>query len=210
MELNSDLEVKVFLMYITDYPDIIHPQTNESIPHVPRLDSFEDYKSGRFPFLFIGYTYGVKSLEHAIYDRRGIYKKYNDVTQKTRYYHDYMELFKLENKDETFKTKIILLKKSTSKDLEGVLKEFIIKYRMIYAEKCLIGDYHSYFTDKKEKPIEEVLTLAERRKISRRKYEDSIREELREKSKKYYAENKERLREKRLATGAANNNKNNN
>ena len=67
-------------------------------------------------------------------------------------------------------------------------------------------DYHSYFIDKKEKPIEEVLSSAERRKISRRKYEDSIREELREKSKKYYAENKERLREKRLAKAAAINN----
>jgi hypothetical protein len=203
MELNSDLEVKVFLMYITNYPDIVNPQTNERIPHVPRLDSYEDNRSGRFPLLFVGYTYGGKDLENAIYDRRGIYKKYNDFTQKTRYYHDYMELFKLENKDPSYKIKIILLKKSTSRDLEGVLKEFIIKYRMIYGDKCLVGDYHSYFIDKKEKPIEEVLSSAERRRISRRKYEDSIREELREKSKLYYAENKERLREKRIAKAAA-------
>jgi hypothetical protein len=74
---------------------------------------------------------------------------------------------------------------------------------MIYGDKCLVGDYHSYFIDKKEKPIEEVLSSAERRRISRRKYEDSIREELREKSKLYYAENKERLREKRIAKAAA-------
>ena len=45
--------------------------------------------------------------------------------------------------------------------------------------------------------VPKTLTSAEKRKISRKRYEDSVREKLREKSRNYYAENKKELSEKR-------------
>jgi hypothetical protein len=42
-----------------------------------------------------------------------------------------------------------------------------------------------------------VLTSAEKRKISRKRYEDSVRDSLREKSRNYYSLNKKELSEKR-------------
>jgi hypothetical protein len=45
--------------------------------------------------------------------------------------------------------------------------------------------------------VPKVMTSEEKRKISRKRYEDKVRDTLREKSKNYYATHKEELAEKR-------------
>jgi hypothetical protein len=50
---------------------------------------------------------------------------------------------------------------------------------------------------KKVVEVPVVLTSAEKRKISRKRYEDSVRDSLREKSRNYYSLNKKELSEKR-------------
>jgi hypothetical protein len=97
-------------------------------------------------------------------------------------------------------------------NLRDALDLMIIKHKLLYGdtvanrlEKSIIERLILKVPPEKKpapKP-EPVLTSAEKRKLSRKKYEDSIREKLRQKSKDYYAANKEALREKRLAKEAA-------
>jgi len=86
---------------------------------------------------------------------------------------------------------------------EKELMDVVTKYRVIYGNKVLLStEYKNYYCPPPPEPVappEPKLSSEERRKQSRKKYEDSIRDKLREKSRKYYALNKERLREKRLA-----------
>ena len=186
------------MMFLSNYP------RDGDFIRYPRINSYEDAKSVRFPMLWISYSDASGGdYNRIMYDRRSVWRKY-ESGEDYRYYRDFMELFKKE--DDVFKVKLAIIKKVENVNILQELKEVVSKYRILYGDKCLMGDHEVFFRDSPEEEIIEVkesikngLTIEERRKISRKKYEDTIREKLREKSKKYYAENKEMLKEKRLA-----------
>jgi hypothetical protein len=197
----------IFIMFLSNYP------RDGDFIRYPRINSFEDAKSVRFPMLWISYSDASGGdYNRIMYDRRSVWRKYENG-EDYRYYRDFMELFKKE--DEVYKVRIAIIKKveNVKEVILHELKEVVSKYRILYGDKCLMDDHEVLFKDSPEEEEIEVketmkngLTVEERRKISRKKYEDTIREKLREKSKKYYAENKEILKEKRLAKIAAQNN----
>jgi hypothetical protein len=165
--------------------------------------------------IVFGYT-TLNLLNRALVDRRSVYTKFKN---QKRYYKDYMEVFKYtdpgDNKHYNPKLEVyikLMEKVIGEENLRDALDLMIIKHKLLYGdtvanrlEKSIIERLILKVPPEKKpapKP-EPVLTSAEKRKLSRKKYEDSIREKLRQKSKDYYAANKEALREKRLAKEAA-------
>ena len=162
-------------------------------------------ESGKFPCVVFGYT-TVDQLNLVMKDRKGLYVQFK---KHNRYYKEYMEVFKYMDKNvstnEFLTTEILLLSSyEDKKEMLDSLYSYVIKYKLCYSEKCLAREYALEmeklnidvgFSKVVKVPV--VLTSAEKRKISRKRYEDSVREKLREKSRNYYAENKEELSEKR-------------
>ena len=162
-------------------------------------------ESGKFPCVVFGYT-TVDQLNLVMKDRKGLYVQFK---KHNRYYKEYMEVFKYMDKNvstnEFLTTEILLLSSyEDKKEMLDSLYSYVIKYKLCYSEKCLAREYALEmeklnidvgFSKVVKVPV--VLTSAEKRKISRKRYEDSVREKLREKSRNYYAENKDSLSEKR-------------
>jgi hypothetical protein len=161
-------------------------------------------ESGKFPCVVFGYT-TVDQLNLVMKDRKGLYVQFK---KHNRYYKEYMEVFKYMDKhssNEFLTTEILLL--SSYEDKKAMLDSlysYVIKYKFCYSEKCLAREYALEmeklnisvgFSKVVEVPV--VLTSAEKRKISRKRYEDSVRQKLREKSRNYYSLNKKELSEKR-------------
>jgi hypothetical protein len=165
--------------------------------------------------IVFGYT-SLNSMSRVVLDRRSMYVKFKN---QRRYYKDYMEVFKYTDPGDTLhynprlNVYIKLMEKVTDeKKLNDTMNLMIIKYKLRYGD-AVVNNVNNSIIDRvilkepvilvpKPEPAPE-LTSAEKRKLSRKKYEDSIREKLRQKSKDYYAANKEILREKRLAKEAA-------
>jgi hypothetical protein len=173
-----------------------------------------DYLENSLCIVF-GYT-TLNSMQRVLVDRRSVYTKFKN---QKRYYKDYMEVYRYtdpgdnKNYNPRLNVFIKLMDKVTGeKSVNESMNLMIIKHKLLYGDvvankvsKSIVE--RLIFKDPPEqepapKP-EPVLTSAEKRKLSRKKYEDSIREKLRQKSKDYYAANKEALREKRLAKEAA-------
>jgi len=189
-----DLEYKIYMMYV-------------SVEE-------HDYLENSLCIVF-GYT-TLNSMQRVLVDRRSVYTKFKN---QKRYYKDYMEVYRYtdpgdnKNYNPRLNVFIKLMDKVTGeKSVNESMNLMIIKHKLLYGDvvankvsKSIVE--RLIFKDPPEqepapKP-EPVLTSAEKRKLSRKKYEDSIREKLRQKSKDYYAANKEALREKRLAKEAA-------
>jgi hypothetical protein len=193
-----NLEYKIYMMHVND--------------------SANDYLENSMCIVF-GYT-TLNSMQRVLVDRRSVYTKFKN---QKRYYKDYMEVYRYtdpgdnKNYNPRLNVFIKLMDKVTGeKSVNESMNLMIIKHKLLYGdvvinrvdksiiERVLLKDP----LEQKAGPVlvpeqEQVLTSAEKRKLSRKKYEDSIREKLRQKSKDYYAANKEILREKRLAKEAA-------
>ena len=162
-------------------------------------------ESGKFPCVVFGYT-TVDQLNLVMKDRKGLYVQFK---KHNRYYKEYMEVFKYMDKNvstnEFLTTEILLLSSyEDKKEMLDSLYSYVIKYKLCYSEKCLAREYALEMEKlnidvgfSKVVVVPKTLTSAEKRKISRKRYEDSVREKLREKSRNYYAENKKELSEKR-------------
>ena len=161
-------------------------------------------ESGKFPCVVFGYT-TVDQLNLVMKDRKGLYVQFK---KHNRYYKEYMEVFKYMDKhssNEFLTTEILLLGSyEDKKEMLDSLYSYVIKYKLCYSEKCLAREYALEMEKlnievgfSKVVVVPVVLTSAEKRKISRKRYEDSVRQKLREKSRNYYAENKKELSEKR-------------
>ena len=161
-------------------------------------------ESGKFPVVVFGYT-TVDQLNLVMKDRKGLYVQFK---KHNRYYKEYMEVFKYMDKhssNEFLTTEILLL--SSYEDKKAMLDSlysYVIKYKFCYSEKCLAREYALEMEKlnievgfSKVVEVPKTLTSEEKRKISRKRYEDSVREKLREKSRNYYSLNKEELSEKR-------------
>jgi len=183
---------RVFVMYVVESGN-----TNKS--EYPEL-KLEVADSGKYPCLVLGYT-GVESVDTVIKDRRSIYNKFK---HHNRYYKEYMEVFRYCERSTTGVVGIHELATADNKvALMDILYSFVVKYRFFYSDKCRVREHMlkiellNINITFGEIPVPKTLTSAEKRKISRKRYEDSVREKLREKSKNYYAEHKEELSEKR-------------
>ena len=161
-------------------------------------------ESGKFPCVVFGYT-TVDQLNLVMKDRKGLYVQFK---KHNRYYKEYMEVFKYMDKhssNESLTTEILLLSSyEDKKEMLDSLYSYVIKYKLCYSEKCLAREYALEMEKlnidvgfSKVVVVPKTLTSAEKRKISRKRYEDSVRQKLREKSRNYYAENKKELSEKR-------------
>ena len=162
-------------------------------------------ESGKFPCVVFGYT-TVDQLNLVMKDRKGLYVQFK---KHNRYYKEYMEVFKYMDKNvstnEFLTTEILLLSSyEDKKEMLDSLYSYVIKYKLCYSEKCLAREYALEMEKlnidvgfSKVVVVPKTLTSAEKRKISRKRYEDSVRDSLREKSRNYYAENKKELSEKR-------------
>ena len=162
-------------------------------------------ESGKFPCVVFGYT-TVDEMNLVMKDRKGLYVQFK---KHNRYYKEYMEVFKYMDKNvstnEFLTTEIIQLGSYEDKKVMlDSLYSYVIKYKLCYSDKCLAREYaleiellNIEVGFSKVVEVPKVLTSAEKRKISRKRYEDSVRDKLREKSKNYYAEHKEELSEKR-------------
>ena len=161
-------------------------------------------ESGKFPCVVFGYT-TVDQLNLVMKDRKGLYVQFK---KHNRYYKEYMEVFKYMEKhssNEFLTTEIIQLGSYEDKKVMlDSLYSYVIKYKLCYSDKCVAREYALEMEMlnidvgfSKVVVVPKVLTSAEKRKISRKRYEDSVRDKLREKSKNYYAEHKEELSEKR-------------
>jgi hypothetical protein len=163
----------------------------------------------KYPCIVFGYT-TVEELSTVISDRRGVYNKFKS---HTRYYKEYMEVYKYvdnSEKPENLTIEILLLGENNDKNvMMETLHSNIIKYRLFYGDLVYAKDYILIMSKmklniglEKEIIVQKVLTPGEKRKISRKRYEDSVRDKLREKSKAYYALHKEELAEKRRQKNA--------
>jgi len=184
---------RVFVMYVVESGN-----TNKS--EYPEL-KLEVAESGKYPCLVLGYT-GVESVGTVIKDRRSIYNKFK---HHNRYYKEYMEVFRYCERSTTGVVDIHELATADNKaSMMDSLFEYVIKYKFFYGDRCSAREYILKIESMnisvgvhKVVEVPKVLTSAEKRKISRKRYEDSVREKLREKSRNYYAENKDSLSEKR-------------
>jgi len=192
---------RVFVMYVVD---------NGVAGGVQPLSGGEEYPvlkaavadSGKYPCLVLGWTM-VDDVQTVIKDRRSIYNKFKN---HNRYYKEYMEVFRYSEKHSSgLEIKIHELGRADKKEaMMDLLLEYVIKYKLFYGDRCNAREYilkiellNMEVGFSKVVEVPKVLTSAEKRKISRKRYEESIREKLREKSKNYYAEHKEELAEKR-------------
>ena len=184
---------RVFVMYVVD-------SGVDSESEYPEL-KIEVAESGKYPCLVLGYT-TVSSVDTVIKDRRSIYNKFK---HHNRYYKEYMDVFKYCESNETGVVDIHELATTDNKaSMMDLLFEYVIKYKFFYGDRCSAREYILKIESMnisvgvhKVVEVPKVLTSAEKRKISRKRYEDSVREKLREKSRNYYAENKDSLSEKR-------------
>ena len=213
---------KICGMVLSNYPD------DDGFVRYPRDNTFKDAESDRFKMLWIFRTAATGDMEGVLKIKRNSWLKY-ERGEPGRYYQEYMKLFITEKelsnnnsrvgKNDEYRVRTFLIKdipfrvedtnipfrnEMTNKcENEKELMEVVTKYRVIYGDKLILSkEYEDYYCPPPPEPVappEPKLSSEERRKQSRKKYEDSIRESLREKSRKYYALNKERLREKRLA-----------
>jgi hypothetical protein len=191
------------MMYVRD-----NSVTNVKDEGVPKLE-VAVAESMKYPCIVFGYT-TVEELSTVISDRRGVYNKFKS---HTRYYKEYMEVYKYvdnSEKPENLTIEILLLGENNDKNvMMETLHSNIIKYRLFYGDLVYAKDYILIMSKmklniglEKEIIVQKVLTPGEKRKISRKRYEDSVRDKLREKSKAYYALHKEELAEKRRQKNA--------
>ena len=213
---------KICGLVLSNYPD------DDGFVRYPRDNTFNDADSDKFKMLWIFRTAAAGDTEGILKIKRNSWLKY-ERGEPGRYYQDYMKLFITEKelsnnnsrvgKNDEYRVRIFLIKDipfrnedtnipfrnemTNTCESEKELMDVVTKYRVIYGNKVLLStEYKNYYCPPPPEPVappEPKLSSEERRKQSRKKYEDSIRESLREKSRKYYALNKERLREKRLA-----------
>ena len=204
---------KICGMVLSNYPD------DDGFVRYPRDNTFNDEDSDKFKMLWIFRTSSEGDMEGVLKIKRNSWLKY-ERGEPGRYYQDYMKLFSTEKelsnnisrvgKSDEYRVRIFLIKNipfrnemTNTCENEKELMDVVTKYRVIYGKKVLLStEYKNYYCPPpppEPVPPEPKLTREERRKQSRKKYEDSIRESLREKCRKYYSLNKERLREKRLA-----------
>ena len=184
---------RVFVMYVVD-------SGVDSKSEYPEL-KLEVAESGKYPVVVLGYT-GVESVHTVIKDRRSIYNKFK---HHNRYYKEYMEVFKYCETNESGVVDIHELATVDNKEaMIDLLLEYVIKYKLFYGDRCKAREYILKIEKlnisvgvSKVVVVPKTLTSAEKRKISRKRYEDSVRDSLREKSRNYYAENKDSLSEKR-------------
>ena len=184
---------RVFVMYVVESGN-----TNKS--EYPEL-KLEVAESGKYPVVVLGYT-GVESVGTVIKDRRSIYNKFK---HHNRYYKEYMEVFRYCERSTTGVVDIHELATADNKaSMMELLFEYVIKYKFFYGDRCSAREYILKIESmnisvgvKKVVEVPVVLTSAEKRKISRKRYEDSVRDSLREKSRNYYSLNKKELSEKR-------------
>jgi hypothetical protein len=116
-----------------------------------------------------------------------------------------MEVFRYCERNETGVVDIHELATADNKaSMMESLFEYVIKYKFFYGDRCSAREYILKIESmnisvgvKKVVEVPKVLTSAEKRKISRKRYEDSVRDSLREKSRNYYSLNKDSLSEKR-------------
>ena len=117
-----------------------------------------------------------------------------------------MEVFRYSEKHSSgLEVKIHELGTADKKEaMMDLLLEYVIKYKLFYGDRCNAREYILKIENlnievgfSKVVEVPKTLTSAEKRKISRKRYEDTVRDKLREKSKNYYAEHKEELSEKR-------------
>ena len=202
--------MELFLMYVVD-TGIDYISTG------PEL-TLSDSRSAKYPLMILGYTVS-SNLSHVITDRRS---NYNRFRSHIRYYRPYMDIFKYidNNKDLPLTVEIKSLGRyENMSELNDNLSLKLISYRFYYGDACLIsnellknvGDINRYLRSetmlsetlipetKVEEEVVKELSSIEKRRQSKKRYEDKIRDSLREKSKLYYAANKELLRQKRLA-----------
>ena len=183
----------MFVMYVVD-------SGVDSKSEYPEL-KLEVAESGKYPVVVLGYT-GVESVHTVIKDRRSIYNKFK---HHNRYYKEYMEVFRYSERSTTGVVDIHELATADNKaSMMQLLFEYVIKYKFFYSDSCKAREYILKIESmnievgvNKVVEVPKTLTSAEKRKISRKRYEDSVRDSLREKSRNYYAENKKELSEKR-------------
>jgi phage gpG-like protein len=168
--------------------------------------------------LWIFRTSSEGDIEGVLKIKRNSWLKY-ERGEPGRYYQDYMKLFITEKelsknisrvgKSDEYRVRIFLIKNipfrgkdtnipfrnemTNTYENEKELMDVVTKYRVIYGKKVLLStEYKNYYCPPpppEPVPPEPKLSAEERRKQSRKKYEDSIRESLREKCRKYYALN---------------------
>jgi len=188
---------RVFVMYVVD-----NTIAGGEYGEYPELKATVA-ESGKYPCLVLGWTM-VENIHTVIKDRRSIYNKFKN---HNRYYKEYMEVFKYSEKHSSESEGVEIHELGTADNKEAmmdILLEYVIKYRLFYGDRCNVREYITKIEllnmevgFSKVVKVPKVLTSAEKRKISRKRYEDSVRDKLREKSKNYYAEHKEELSEKR-------------
>jgi hypothetical protein len=192
-----------FMMYVRD-----NSVTKVKDEGVPKLDIWT-VENLKYPCIVFGYT-TVEELSTVISDRRGVYNKFKS---HSRYYKEYMEVYRYvdnSEKPENLTIEILLLGENNDKNvMMESLYSTIIKYRLFYGDLVYAKEYIHIMSKmklniglEKEIIVQKVLTPGEKRKISRKRYEDSVRDKLREKSKAYYALHKEELAEKRRQKNA--------
>ena len=186
-----------FMMYVVDKSVVAGDST------VPELNPMIS-KTKKYPCIVFGYT-TVEDLDTVLKDRRSLYGQFKN---HKRYYKDYMEVFKYVDKmNQNGNLTVNIRKLETNNNKNELLESMyttVIKYRLYYGDACQMDEWLSAIASlnmdvgfSKVVVVPKVMTSEEKRKISRKRYEDKVRDTLREKSKNYYATHKEELAEKR-------------
>jgi len=187
-----------FMMYVVDKSVAVGEES--ALPELnPGI-----VKTNKYPCIVFGYT-TVEDLDTVLKDRRSLYAQFKN---HKRYYKDYMEVFKYVDKmNQNGNLTVNIRKLGTNNDKNELLESMyttVIKYRLFYGSSCKVDEWLVAIASlnmdvgfSKVVVVPKVMTSEEKRKISRKRYEDKVRDTLREKSKNYYATHKEELAEKR-------------
>ena len=188
--------VSIFLMYVCE--DGIIPE----LSWAEKCGS----RDPRIKLMWIGSSTSV-NLNNIIYDKRSIYTK---CKNQSRYYSEFMELFKYIDTHDYFTNLRIGLKCletdiPSQEILTNRITSHLTVHRIFYGDRLVLcNEYRNLLELKLNESVSRLVhapdvTAEDRKKISSKKYTDTHREALNAKSQRYYARNKDRLKAARDA-----------
>ena len=179
---------------------VIEPGMEPLHREYPDTESFST--TSRFPLMWLG-TSECKSLCNLVYDKRSVYTKFKN---HLRYYSDYMEVFKFVEMNSHIvglTVRFHCLEKVFSKsNVVDRLCYYLLRYRMYHGDRLILTNgYRKLMQASFEKSmhVPRLLTSAEQKKLTIKKYVEAHREQINEKSRRWYESHKEVLKERRDA-----------
>jgi len=213
----SKMDTTIYVLYVTDTSVKVPDNLKIHDTGFPPL-FFPIIGLNKYPVVWIGKTL-YDEIESVIYDKRSCYTKFKN---QTRYWKDYMELFRYVELNQNGSNLVVGIHKLESTDDSDKSNDLLMKhfknYRLYYGNTLVSMDQDSKrlienivnssqikVLPKSKMVFEPDIPLEDRRRITRKNYEKNHREQRIEKNKKYYEEHKEELKQKRLEKAALEN-----